>query len=89
MDAPDFESPFELLSNDMRSEIFNKILETQDWKTAVRMLSVCKTWRRDVEIIWRGYCEKNRLLEDEAAFKVLNRDWKWICACRTVRTHWL
>jgi len=77
------ESLLEMLPNEMRAEIFSKLIEDQDWTTLGRACAVSWRWKIEIERLWRNHCTRNNLLVDEENWMKKGKHWKWVSACVT------
>jgi len=77
------EGIFVLLPDEMRLEIFSKLIEENDWETLNTALRVNWRWKVEIEELWRVHCEKSKLLKDEHIWAKKGKNWKWVCACLT------
>jgi len=75
------ESLIEMLPNEMRSEIFSKLIESKDWTTLCRASEVSWAWKMEIDRLWRNYCEQNKMTSDEDIWSKKEKNWKWVCAC--------
>lgn len=75
------ESLIEMLPNEMRSEIFSKLIEANDWKTLCRASEVSWAWKCEIDRLWRNYCVQNKMTSDEDIWTKKGKNWKWVCAC--------
>jgi len=76
-------SLIEMLPNEMRSEIFTKLIEAKDWKTLCRACEVSWSWKIEIERLWRNYCVHNQFVTDEKIWEKKGKNWKWVCAALT------
>jgi len=75
---------FYILPAEMRGEIFNKLIEQKEWKTLIRASDVNWQWKSEIETLWRGYCEKNKMILDENTWaRWPGKNWRWLCMCLT------
>jgi len=77
------EGIFVLLPDEMRLEIFSKLVAENDWANLNAACGVNWRWKVEIEEIWRNYCEKQNLLQDEQIWVQKGKNWKWVCACLT------
>lgn len=77
------EGIFVLLPDEMRLEIFAKLIEENDWANLNAASCVNWRWKVEIEELWRKYCEKQDLLQDEQIWARKGKNWKWVCACLT------
>jgi len=74
--------PMERLAPEMRFEIWTQLVQNQDWLGLCTASQVNHRWKREIEYVWRVYCEKNNLLADEKEWLMKGRNWKWLSQCR-------
>jgi len=76
--------PWELLACELRLEIFNFLVEDQDFKALTTALRVSKKWKSEIEFVWRKLAERKSLLKDEEEWKFKGKNWKWLSFCRSI-----
>jgi hypothetical protein len=74
---------FAVLPPEMRIEIFEKLIEMQEWETLNKASCVNSIWHTEIETLWRKSCERSKILNDEELWALKGRNWKWICSCVT------
>jgi len=75
------DSLIEMLPNEMKSEIFSKLIEAKDWKTLSRASTVSWAWKQEIDRLWRSYCVQNKMHVDEEIWMKKGKNWKWVCDC--------
>jgi len=74
-------SLFDVLPNEMRSEILAKLVEEKEWKTLIVASKVNSEWKMEINRLWRLFCEQNKMLDDEEIWNTKGKNWKWVCMC--------
>lgn len=77
------EGIFVLLPDEMRLEVFEKLIIENDWSTLNTASQVNWCWKQEIEYLWRKHCERNQLLMDEEIWAKKGKNWKWVCQCLT------
>jgi hypothetical protein len=70
-----------VMPDEMRVEIFEKLVEMRDWETLKNACQVNWQWNTDIEKLWRKYCARNNMLEDEQLWAKKGKSWRWLCDC--------
>jgi len=70
-----------MLPDEMRLEIFEKLIEMKEWTTLRKAAQVSCAWNAEIEKFWRLYCKKMDLLQDEDLWAKKGKSWKWLCEC--------
>jgi len=77
------ESCWCILPSEMRMEVFIFLVEQHEWLTLARASCVCKSWKEEIDEVWRNYCLRNKFFLDLEEWKYLGKSWKWLCVCLT------
>jgi hypothetical protein len=74
---------FAMLPNEMRIEIFQKMVESHDWTGLRAACRVSWQWNVEIEALWAKYCQTQQFLSDEKIWASHGKDWKWLSQCMT------
>lgn len=77
------EGIFVFLPDEMRLEIFSKLIEENNWESLNTASRVNWRWRAEIDELWRKHAERQQLLKDEDMWAKKGKNWKWVSACLT------